>query len=123
MTCKDNCLHYKVCKAISWQLPFCNPKECDCFDDKSKYTELPCKVGDTVYHYCKEVCAILPYFIERIVIDYDVDNSNGYWTFEGMCSEDDELIDAIDFTTDDIGKTVFLTKSEAEQKLKELQND
>lgn len=96
------------------------------FEDKLEngaLIELPCKVGDTVYHYCKEICAILPYFIERIVIDYDVENRNGYWTFECMCSEDDELIDAIDFTTDEIGKTVFLSKSEAEQKLKELQND
>lgn len=130
MTCKD-CVHCDVCKYKFFHLSenhyTLDSKNveyiCKCFKDKAKYIELPCKVGDTVYHYCKEVCAILSYFIERIVIDYDVDNSNGYWTFEGMCSEDDELIDAFDFTTNEIGKIVFLTKSEAEQKLKELKEN
>lgn len=125
MTCKD-CLHFAICANVycevtaETEIKNIHGKPCFYFKDKSKYIELPCKVGNTVYHYCKEVCAILPYFIERIVIDYDVDNSNGYWTFEGMCSKDDELIDAFDFTTNEIGKIVFLTKFEAEQKLKEL---
>lgn len=122
MTCKD-CIHCEMCyvvRNIGYKFTMVE-LHCTDFKDKSKYIELPCTVGDTVYHYCKEICAILPYFIERIVIDYDGENRNGYWTFEGMCSEDDELIDAIDFTTDEIGKNVFLTKAEAEQKLKELQ--
>ena len=47
-TCKD-CLHYEVCKAIENELDMIPPSQCGCFKDKSRYIELPCKVGDTAY--------------------------------------------------------------------------
>lgn len=50
-TCKD-CLHFEVCKFMygeefeqHWP-PF---GTCDRFKDSSRFVELPCKVGDTVY--------------------------------------------------------------------------
>lgn len=55
----------------------------------------------------------LPYFIEQIIIDYD-DDKNYYLTFSANSSNNEELLDSIDFVLDDIGKTVFLTKKEAE---------
>lgn len=86
--------------------------------------ELPCKVGDTVYSYCDEFGYILPYFIENIHIGFlDKDNNYVYFEANSHASETDELLDEIEFDLDDIGKTVFLTKSEAEQKLKELKEN
>ena len=41
MTCKD-CIYYDVCD--DYILTFCRG-----FKDKSRFIELPCKVGDTVY--------------------------------------------------------------------------
>lgn len=56
-TCKD-CLHYEACKTISEAQDYTEfdtmindaEKECDTFADKSRFVELPCKVGDTVYY-------------------------------------------------------------------------
>ncbi len=118
MTCKDNCLHYKVCKSISWQLPFLNPKECDCFEDKSKYIELPCKVGDMVYAHCNTVNQIVGYSVEDIHID-DEKTSFFATAFDVYFNE---FLDEKEFNLEDIGKTVFITKEEAETKLKELQD-
>lgn len=54
MTCKD-CIHYEVCKRIDNKMEVKNmslnetiQEMCRDFKDKSKYIELPCKVGDSV---------------------------------------------------------------------------
>ena len=50
MTCKD-CVHYDVCNRIGNKI--LNGFEvCNQFKDKSRFVELPCKVGDTVYKIC-----------------------------------------------------------------------
>ena len=83
----------------------------------------PCKVGDTVYYFCETFGAVLPYFVETLNIWY-YDKDKLCYQYEANCynNEENELIDGIDFEPDDIGKIVFLTKEEAEQKLKELNN-
>jgi hypothetical protein len=43
-----------------------------------------------------------------------------FWEATSHATETDELLDKIDFDLGDFGKTVFLTKEEAEAKLKEL---
>lgn len=88
-------------------------------ESEGRLIHLPCKVGDVVYSYCKDLFRILPYFIEEIIINYDSDSPNNeYVTFIGISSNASELLDDIDFTIDEIGKTVFLSKEEAEQALK-----
>lgn len=82
----------------------------------------PVKVRDTVYYYCDEFHCVLPYFVESFHIDY-LDEERDYWHWEANshAEETDELLDEIDFDLDDIGKTVFLTKEEAE--IKKLQKE
>lgn len=55
-TCKD-CLHYEACKKFNKiRTNVINDSErgaenlCEVYADKSRFTELPCKVGDTVYY-------------------------------------------------------------------------
>ena len=56
-TCKD-CLHYEACQAVLDAAGFfsddieeiLNAIKCPNFADKSRFEELPCKVGDTVYY-------------------------------------------------------------------------
>lgn len=119
MTCKD-CIHYDVCNALdeSGQVKILVPSQCGLFKDKSKYIELPCKIEDTVYHYCKLVNQIVPYVIEDIHIDKE--QTRYFATAFDVYYK--EYLDEIEFAEDEIGKTVFLTKSEAEQKLKEKNN-
>lgn len=122
--CKD-CIHEKVCSAlIKNGLPYLDElsaeKFCLMFKDKSKYIKLPCKAGDTVYYFCETFGVILPYFIESINIAYS-DKNKAIYQYEANATniEEDELLDSIDFEPDDIGKTVFLTREEAEKTLKE----
>lgn len=121
MTCKD-CIHYEACKFYTDKTRFNLPKNaenCDDFKDKSKSIELPCKVGDTVYHYCKSVNQIVPYVVEDIHIDKE--QTRCFATAFDVYYN--EYLDEIEFAEDELGKTVFLTKSEAEQKLKELKEN
>ena len=77
----------------------------------------PCKVGDTVYAFSDTMGTVLEYFVENLTIAYLEENQNCY-TYEANCVKECVLLDSIDFDFDDIGKTVFLTREEAEQALK-----
>lgn len=52
MTCKD-CIHYEICEG--WYTDICFGsileinKICEQFADRSKFIELPCKLGDRLY--------------------------------------------------------------------------
>lgn len=129
--CK-NCLHWEACADVMEKDLFIKEKMlrianpiCKCFLDKSKVIELPCKVGDIVYHYCSDFSTILPYFVENLNVAFlgNKDEQLVY-TFEANCNNEneDELLDSIDFELKDIGKTVFLTREEAERALEEDEN-
>ena len=88
--------------------------------------ELPCKVGDKVYaphwHF-GEWDIIVPYQITNITI---TQNKKLEWIkkYRAMEVVEGKTIDwQLNFAFDEIGKTVFLTKAEAESKLKEQDND
>ncbi len=86
---------------------------CEHFKDKDLVVELPCKAGDTVYHYCDCFHEIAPYEISPVYITKHCIQYEAIWHSHGEC------MDSIDFENADIGKTVFLTQEEAEAKLKE----
>ena len=76
-------------------------------EEQGLLLKLPCKVGDTIYRCGDPIKKAYEWDIEHIDIFYDeivfIDDSDN------------------SFTVDDIGKTVFLTREEAEKKLKELE--
>lgn len=87
-------------------------------EEQGRLIKLPCKVGDVVYAYCDEF-GILEYEVDSIVIDKHITyQCSAYSEPIGDCPS--ECLDEIEPDISDIGKTVFLTKSEAEAKLKEL---
>lgn len=115
MTCKD-CIHYEACKFYTDKTKFNLPKKaenCDDFKDKSKYIELPCKVGDTVYY-------IEDHNNERKIITlccsmiFMRDDGN-YVQLMFPNNRTSKSFNFINF-----GCCLFLTKAEAEAKLKEL---
>ena len=83
---------------------------------------LPCKVGDTVYYISEgfiEPCTVETIFIS----DYtDKDGNYSYMAEIHFDREDCPYVSTEIYFTD-IGKTVFLTQEEAEQKLKEMESD
>nr|DAU68161.1 MAG TPA: hypothetical protein [Caudoviricetes sp.] len=122
MTCKD-CYHYDVChrriNSIDF-LPFikgkvsissimykkCDDVEKHClhFKDKSRYIELPCKVGDKVYKIVRSIC-FGNHIQEMTIKDFEIYANTDY--------------EALILRQND----VFLDKSKAEEKLKELNNE
>ena len=126
----ENCIHYDVCTLVMAKAKHLTEQTVrkylnegnactDHFKDKSLFVELPCKVGDTVYYlntqyhmalyrntiYEAKVARIVATSLGVALVIHIRDES-------GCC----EIPDVKDF-----GKTVFLTKEEAEAKLKELQ--
>lgn len=137
MTC-NNCIHYELCEVQAfngfnknWD-PEKDWKHCGVFKDKSKYIELPCKVGDTVY--CldtlvdKDKCDKCPFYYEGGMGDYPACEKSITGSRSAECIEIKEEIGTLKdilwwMFRNDFGKTVFLTKSEAEQKLKEMKEN
>lgn len=74
--------------------------------------DLPCKIGDTVYFVLKNILEITKGKIKEIIINKYNDAIINV-DFSYMCKQ---------FDIKYVGKTVFLTKEEAEARLKELQN-
>ena len=97
--CKETCAEHdeeKSCKNCHIQKAFEKLAEYEDLDEQGLLLRLPCKVGDTVY-YILGIPKETPCVIEHC-------------TFE--------LSDIYK-----IGKTLFLTQAEAEQKLKEMESD
>lgn len=119
MTCKD-CIHYDVCSDFMQYRADWNKhhnevdKVCDNFKDKSRFSELPCKVGDAVYiisHGRVKKC-------EVVFVGISADDKCSYFGFvenyaDGSFKRSYSMVFAV------LGQSVFLTREEAEAKLKE----
>lgn len=102
----ENCIHYKAC------LPFyenIKMKLCDMFEDKDLYIKLPCKIGTEVYGVSTP-CGVCEHY----------SNSLKEALNTCRCCKKKEVIN-FGFSYDcmgEFGKTVFLTKEEAEAALR-----
>lgn len=84
-------------------------------EEHGRLIKLPCKVGDVLYfaHHDRVISS------EVLSAKYHAEAENhGVFIHERLTIDVEGVSAEIDFC--DIGKTVFLTKSEAEAKLKEL---
>ena len=86
-------------------------------EEQGRLIELPCAVGDIVYLFSHDI--IHPFIINGFEINkYEVEFKGSY------CGEEKNLEHwAIRLPVSKICKTVFLTKEEAETKLKELRGE
>ena len=122
VTCKD-CIHYCLCnyeEICHYDIDTIkNAKDCSFFRDRSRFVELPCKVGDTVYfnnvHF--KYAKVIAIYIDAsggmfdLKISTNVETVSGYESFINK-----------DYTFEDIGQRIFLTREAAEQALKEREN-
>lgn len=93
-------------------------KEYQQLEEQGRLIKLPCKVGDVVYfaHHDRVISS------EVLSEKYHAEAENhGVFIRERLTIDVEGVSAEIDFG--DIGKTVFLTKSEAEAKLKELRGE
>lgn len=82
-------------------------------EEKGLLVRLPCKVGDTVYVPTR----VLVSEFKITAIFCDIHGTYFYWLF--YCGIYERTSG---FSERDIGKTVFLTREEAEKKLEEMKN-
>ena len=111
MKCQDVCIHCDVC-------PLANTKDylneeiiasdCSRFKPKSRFVELPCEVGQKIYRLSPKgeiwewQITVIEVYPDEIAL---VDDSDNY------------------INPNEIGKTVFLSKDEAEKALKERESE
>ena len=122
-TCAE-CVHVDVCRFTDLPAPLSDSyireseyieKRCGNFKNRSRFVELPCKVGDTVYviKSIAEEEKIIQDHVETLGIGYYADGINIY-QWDGVKT---------DGYFEDFGKTVFLTREEAERALKEREKN
>lgn len=83
---------------------------------------LPCKIGDSLYLVDLE-CGVCKCIVNDIQILSDNEPVFTLYYYSQNGYEPAELEWDVDIEMDCFGKTVFLTKEEAEAKLKELKNE
>ncbi len=79
-----------------------------------KIVELSCSVGDTVYINGKPVKVSFVHIEEKLTYGIQIDCFNTDCDCCPFKDNKDNCTDYYEFSDDDIGKTVFLTKLEAE---------
>lgn len=82
-------------------------KEYQHLEEQGRLVKLPCKVGDTLYRL---VPNLYRKYVEIKIAQFVI-NENGIYFITNK---------GVSWSAGEIGKTVFLTKPEAEAKLKEL---
>ena len=109
MNCK-NCIHNEVCYCYLLTYTNNNPICCN-YKDKSRFIELPCKVGADVFYP-----AIYPGVGEYIHVGKAVS-----FSFDNFVRFYARYDDGLTYwhKVANIGKTVFLAREEAEKALKE----
>lgn len=80
-------------------------------EEQGRLVKLPCNVGDTVYGIS------MGKVITLTVVEFSIFCMKGMRIINAKCQNDDAFRNYVER---EFGKTVFLTKAEAEAKLKEL---
>lgn len=113
LTC-ENCIMFTHCR---YNLNG-NGKPCKHFKDKANVIVPPCKVGTEIFGLFDNDDEQRKEIYEGKVLCYSLDENNLLWARM-------RYKNGLTYwhTINDFGKTVFLTKKEAEAKLKELNNN
>ena len=110
--CRDckNCIHYCLCnyeEICHYDIDnIKNAKDCSFFKDRSRFVELPCKLGDTVYYFNSDG-EIYSQKVSGFIVN-----------FVGILVDSDVMFDS-----HLMGDRFFSTREEAEAALKERENN
>lgn len=136
MNCKDcinsdvcNCFDDEVTETIAMNL---DGEECKLFKDRSRFIELPCKackVGDIVYKLDNyNIVELKVWDVEVTIFGTRIHAQCEYvgncYANGSLCSSS-EVCNAVFWNEEDekLGRTIFLKKSEAETRLRELESE
>lgn len=119
LTNSDKEIPTLVDNAEYWLKVYFKLKDYEDLEEQGRLIKLPCNRGDKIY-FVKSAFSMAHFPIEATVTSIcgvDCDNDVMYSSITEYNKIDRR------FRSSDIGKTVFLTKSEAEAKLKELRGE
>lgn len=118
MICKE-CIHYDLCKGDDEERYLLDVSRCKYFADKSLFVVLPCKVGDMVYMYNRNKTMVQEMVFDSPDIRCHCTKDDEFSCCMPVCNDYQNGICAYRFHNDfsEIGKTVFLTREEAEKAL------
>ena len=104
-----DCIHYPVCNNCE--------KICAEFKDNSRFVELPCSLGDTAYMIVPGdfESDYMPYIIEGEI--YGISQS---LLWDGFPSEWGVTVNAHRYPFSSLGRTWFLDRSAAEERLEKI---
>ena len=102
----ENCLYNKNCQFLLKHKNV-EVEGCTTFEDKTEWIHLPCKVGDIVY--CFEPCFDIDHHPKLKVVEKEIIQLKTIATVFGL-----------NFDINNIGKTIFLNREEAEKALKDM---
>lgn len=119
-SCND-CIHNEICQKFGGPFNISDADtSCTNFKSRSRFVELPCKVGDTVYfnnaHF--RYAKVMAIYIDASGGMFDLKIFTNIETVAGY----EHFINK-DYTFEDIGKRLFLTKEAAEPALKEREEN
>lgn len=91
-------------------------------EEQGRLIKPPCKIGDELYYPDSYYGVVVPVRLNELIIRFIGINTYSYQY--NCCSFDEcgDVYEEYEFDNNDFGKTVFLTKAEAEKKLKEMEN-
>ena len=111
MTCKD-CIHVNVCNVMYCDImPRRSIKSCGCFKDKSRFVEIPCKVGDVIYFVHRNHAEV---FFETFTVEMIAESKYGWNAYPSLANY------TMSFPFDWFGISVFLSREEAEKALEAM---
>ena len=103
-----------------WLRVYFKLKDYEDLEEQGRLVILPCKVGDTLYRVNKG--AKEPVIMMRVLQLHIKQLHKDRTAIKIITINDDDMGENCYFL-ENIGKTVFLTQAEAEQRLKEMESD
>lgn len=127
--CRDckNCIHYCLCnyeEICHYDIDnIKNAKDCSFFQGRSRFVELPCKVGDTVYMLTEQTQKLGRKKITKtVIVECCVDNfriGDAGYPSAALCNNENVWHYGVEPKM--FGESIFLSREAAEQALKECE--
>ena len=121
-TCRETCNNVLNCAYCPISEAINKLAEYEDLEEQGLLLRLPCNVGDAIYvNGILGVGEAEEYKVIRVDYHSNLAMGRSEFYIEALLISDPE--NSIGFYDKEIGKNVFLTKAEAEQKLKEMERD
>ena len=123
MTSCNDCIHFDRCKGLYkfGRLQKTVSKGCPYFKDRSRFVELPCKVGDMVYMIAEQMQKVGRKKVTKtVIVECCVDNfriGDAGYPSAALCDNENAWYYGVEPKM--FGEIIFLSREDAEQALKE----